>query len=116
VAGRPLEDPRVDVHGEDVARVIARERNAYDAILLDVDNGPAALTSSANSRLYSAAGLRASRAALRPAGLLAIWSAGPDAAFTRRLAQSGFASEEVKVRRHKTDRRPSHLIWLCRRS
>jgi spermidine synthase len=115
VAGRPLDDARVAVHVEDVARVIANARDAYDAILLDVDNGPAALTSKGNSRLYTAAGLRSASAALRAGGILAIWSAGPDAAFARRLAQSGLATEEVKVRRHRTDRRPSHVIWLCRR-
>ena len=88
---------------------------AWDAILLDVDNGPDGLVRAANDRLYSAAGLAAAKAALRPGGVLAIWSAAPDAAFARRLAQAGFAVEEVAVRARENGKGPRHVIWFARK-
>ena len=105
-----LDDPRVAVVFGDVADAIAGR--AYDAILLDVDNGPDGLTRAGNDRLYSAQGLAAARAALRPGGVLAVWSAGPDAAFARRLAQAGFAVEEVAVRARSNGKGPRHVIWF----
>ncbi len=101
-----LDDPRVKVREADVVRVIGE--GTWDAIALDVDNGPRALTATGNDRLYSVSGLRAIASALRPGGVLAIWAAGPDAAFTKRLRQTGFRFEDVRVR--------GYLIWLATRS
>jgi spermidine synthase len=115
VSNHALDNPRVSVREEDVTRVIKSERNAYDAILLDVDNGPAGLTTAANNHLYTFAGLRASFAALRPGGILAIWSAGPDPTFTRRLQQAGFEAEEVRVRGRGARGGFRYLIWIARK-
>jgi spermidine synthase len=92
-----LDDPRVTVETGDVAEAIGARRAAWDAILLDVDNGPDGLSRKANDRLYAPAGLGRAREALRPRGVLAVWSSAPDAAFTRRLAAAGFAVEETRV-------------------
>lgn len=110
-----LDDPRVTVALEDVAALIARARGKYDAILLDVDNGPDGLVRPQNDRLYSAAGLAAARAALKPGGILAVWSAAADPAFARRLEQSGFAVDEVEVRARSNGKGPRHTIWLAER-
>jgi spermidine synthase len=115
VSGHALNDPRVIIREADVFAIIRESRLAFDAILLDVDNGPAGLTAQANDRLYSLAGLRASFAALRPGGILAVWSAGPDATFTQRLGQAGFASEQVKVRGRGTRGGFRYLIWIARK-
>ncbi len=109
-----LDDPRVDLRIADVGAVIGEGRGAYDAILLDVDNGPDGLTREANDGLYSARGLDRARAALRPGGVLAVWSAGADAAFTRRLKLAGFAVDEVKVRARENGKGPTHTIWFAR--
>jgi spermidine synthase len=109
-----LDDRRVDVVQDDVAAVIARARSAYDAILLDVDNGPDGLTRDENDRLYSATGLAAAKRALAPQGVLAVWSAAPDTAFSRRLDQAGFATEEVAVRARSNGKGPRHVIWFGR--
>ena len=114
LTGPSLDDPRVTIREADVAAVIAERGNAYDAILLDVDNGPDGLTRVANDRLYDAGGLAAARAALRPGGVLAVWSAHPDTAFSRRLGQAGFAVEEVAIRA-RGKRGARHVIWLARR-
>ncbi|MCK0207841.1 spermidine synthase [Starkeya koreensis] len=107
-----LDDPRVSLHEGDVAEAIRAGRAGYDAILLDVDNGPGGLTRAANDGLYSPAGLGAARAALRPGGVLAVWSSAPDDGFTRRLRHAGFAVEEARVRAHgKSGAR--HVIWLA---
>lgn len=108
-----LDDPRVRVVLGDVGRVIAEGRGAYDAILLDVDNGPDGLTRAANDGLYAMAGLAAAKAALRPGGVLAVWSAAPDARFTRRLKDAGFAVEEVAVRARQSGKGPRHVIWFA---
>jgi len=115
VNGAALEDARVTVLERDVAEVIRAGRGAYDAILLDVDNGPSALTAKANDRLYSLAGLRTAFAALRPRGILAIWSSGDDPAFTRRLAHAGFQAEAVRVRARGRAGGARFRIWLARR-
>ncbi len=113
-AGHPLQDPRVTVRELDVARILKAEQSAYDAILLDVDNGPEGLTRKENDWLYSENGLNAAYAALRPQGVLAVWSAGPDPQFTQRLRKVGFEVEELRVRaRGKKGSR--HLIWFARR-
>lgn len=108
-----LDDPRVDLVQEDVAVVIEVARGIYDAILLDVDNGPDGLTRNGNDRLYSMRGLAAARQALKAGGILAIWSAAPDPAFTRRLHDSGFVVEEVVVRARSNGKGPRHVIWFA---
>ena len=108
-----LDDPRVELVLGDVAALIERSPDAYDAILLDVDNGPDGLTRSANDRLYSPRGLAAARAALRPGGILAIWSAAPDRAFARALAEAGFAVDEVSVRARANGKGAKHVIWFA---
>lgn len=113
ITGAALNDPRTTVHDGDVGALIAAGREAYDAILLDVDNGPEGLTRRENDRLYSLAGLAAAKRALRPKGVLAVWSSAPDAAFTERLARAGFAVEEVKVRARAGKGQARHVIWLA---
>ncbi|RYY47829.1 MAG: spermidine synthase [Sphingomonadales bacterium] len=110
-----LDDRRVDVVLEDVAMVIGRGRGGYDAILLDVDNGPDGLTRDANNRLYSERGLAAARAALRTGGILAVWSAAPDQRFAKRLSEAGFAVDEVGVRARSNGKGPRHVIWFARK-
>jgi len=114
LAGNPLSDPRVTVCEGDVARMIKARPRAYDAILLDVDNGPEGLTHSDNDWLYGSDGLSAAYAALRPGGVLAVWSAGRDPAFTIRLRKAGFEVEEVKVRARGA-KGARHMIWLAQR-
>jgi spermidine synthase len=110
-----LDDPRVHVVLDDVAELIARGRGAYDAILLDVDNGPDGLVRQANDRLYTPAGLAAAKAALTPGGVLAVWSAAPDKAFAARLRRAGFEVDEVTVRARSNGKGPRHTIWFARR-
>jgi spermidine synthase len=111
-----LDDPRVDVVIDDVAAVIGRSSGAYDAILLDVDNGPDGLTRDRNDRLYSAAGLAAARTALTPLGILAVWSASPDRAFLRRMREAGLDVDEVGVRERSSNKGARHVIYVGRRS
>ena len=108
-----LDDPRVGLEFADVAEVIAAARGTYDAILLDVDNGPDGLVRAANDRLYSARGLATARAALRPGGVLAVWSAAKDAAFARRLRDGGFDVDEVTVRARSNGKGAMHTIWFA---
>lgn len=110
-----LDDPRVRLVMGDVVDAIASGRGSYDAILLDVDNGPDGLTAAANDRLYSMAGLAAAKDALRPGGILAVWSAGSDDAFTRRLRNAGFAVDEVAVKARDNGKGPRHVIWFARK-
>jgi spermidine synthase len=110
-----LSDPRVTVREGDVGNMISAAKSRYDAILLDVDNGPDGLTRKTNDGLYSHSGLAAAKAALRPGGVLAIWSSAPDEAFTRRLKQAGLATEVKSVRAHK-QRGARHTIWLATRA
>ena len=113
IAAGCLEDPRVSLVEGDVAGLIDAAHASYDAILLDVDNGPDGLTRNGNDRLYSARGLAAARAALTRDGVLAIWSAAPDALFARRLGEAGFAVEEVAVRARSNGKGPRHVIWFA---
>ena len=113
VFGDCLADPRVTIREEDVARTIGAAPAAFDAILLDVDNGPEGLTRRANDDLYDMAGLAVARAALRPGGVLAVWSSGPDHGFTQRLRKSGYAVEEVKTRANGKRGGARHVIWLA---
>ncbi len=109
-----LDDPRVSVIFGDVGAAIDGARGTYDAILLDVDNGPDGVVRPANDRLYSARGLAAARVALAPGGVLAVWSAGKDPAFTRRLREGGFAVDEVAVRARSNGKGAMHTIWFAR--
>lgn len=114
-ADHPTRDPRVAVRAVDVSLVLREETVGFDAILLDVDNGPDGLTRASNEWLYSKLGLAAARSALRPGGLLAIWSAGPDRSFTRKLRAGRFEVEERTVRAHR-GRGARHVIWLARKT
>lgn len=111
-----LDDARVSVTVADVGALIAAAPAEYDAILLDVDNGPDGLTVAGNDALYGEAGLAVTRAALNPGGVLAVWSQGPDRSFTQRLKRAGFAVEEVTVRAGRGGRGKRHVIWLAKRS
>jgi spermidine synthase len=111
-AGDPLNDSRSHVFVGDVADVIRQEPAGFDAIMMDVDNGPEALVRAENNWLYSAAGLRATRAALRSRGVLAVWSSSPDRAFSKRLQQAGFDVREHVVRPHRPGKGPRHHIWI----
>lgn len=113
LAGYPLQDVRVTVREVDIARILQEEQRVFDAILLDVDNGPGGLTRKENDRLYARAGLDSAFAALRPAGVLAVWSAGPDRAFTKRLCQAGFEINEVCVCARRSGAGGRHTIWLA---
>jgi spermidine synthase len=115
LAKYPLRDPRVRVRAIDVAQLLKRECSCYDAILLDVDNGPEALPQSENSWLYGRAGLAAALGALRSEGVLAVWSAGPDRAFSERLRAAGFEVDEIEVRARGYTRGTRHTLWLARR-
>lgn len=108
-----LEDPRVQVIDADVGHLIMSTKPGYDAILLDVDNGPEAISREQNNALYDIAGLTATRASLRPGGVLAVWSSGPSPEFTRRLRRAGFAVEEVRVRAGTSGRGARHMIWIA---
>lgn len=113
VFGTCLEDPRVEIVTADVGRLIAGGRLGYDAILLDVDNGPDGLSREQNDSLYSPSGLKAAWSALRPGGVLAVWSSGPSPEFTRRLGRAGFSVEEKRVRARRGGRGARHMIWMA---
>lgn len=112
LAGNPLKDPRVQVREMDVAKVMQKEQKAWDAIMLDVDNGPEGLTRKGNNWLYGINGLSAAYFALRPGGVLAVWSAGPDKGFAQRLQKIGYEVNELRVRARRT-RGDNHTIWLA---
>ncbi|ATQ70353.1 spermidine synthase [Methylosinus sp. 3S-1] len=116
VFGDSLGDARVRIEVEDVGRLIRAGRGGYDAILLDVDNGPEGLTRGANDGLYGHDGLQAARAALRPGGVLAVWSCAPDRAFSARLRKAGFGVEEVGARANGRGGGARHVIWLAMRA
>src|SRR6202171_1998172 len=113
VFGGSLGDPRARILTADVADVIQSHASAFDAILLDVDNGPEGLIRKANDALYDLKGLKAIRRSLRPKGVLAVWSSGPNAAFSRRLADAGFAVDEVAVRATTKRSGAHHVIWFA---
>ncbi|GGI74549.1 spermidine synthase [Polymorphobacter multimanifer] len=108
-----LDDPRVTVEMGDVAATIGRATATFDAILLDVDNGPDGLTRPANNGLYGNQGLADARKALRPGGVLAVWSASSDPAFARQLQRAGFAVETVRVRARENGKGAMHVIWFA---
>ena len=111
--GDSLTDPRASIREADVVDVIKTSPSAFDAILLDVDNGPEALIRKANDALYDRNGLHAIRGALRPGGILAVWSSGPNIAFTKRLRAADFDVNEVGVRATTKRSGAHHLIWFA---
>ncbi|MBF9232173.1 spermidine synthase family protein [Microvirga alba] len=113
VFGDSLADPRVSICEDDVGRLIRCGRSAYDAILLDVDNGPEGLTREANDSLYDLAGLSAARTALSPGGVLAVWSSAPNRNFTHRLRKAGFRVDEVGARANGRRGGARHTIWIA---
>ncbi len=113
LAGNPLADGRVFVRQEDVAETITREKSIWDAIILDVDNGPDGITRKVNDRLYGMSGLKNAFSALRTGGVLSIWSSGTDEQFTSRLKQCRFQTEIVTVRARKPGKGARHTIWLA---
>ncbi|MFH1569994.1 MAG: hypothetical protein ABIL09_18520 [Gemmatimonadota bacterium] len=115
-AGHPLQDPRAAVFAGDVAEAFRDQQQAWDAILLDVDNGPASLTRAGNGWLYGWEGLAAAHRALRPEGVLGIWSAKDDPAFTRRLQRAGFDVDPVPVRARGRRGGPRHTVWMAVRA
>jgi spermidine synthase len=116
LAGDPLNDKRVIIREIDVAQIIKSVRQTFNAILLDVDNGPEGLTRYGNDWLYSLDGLNAAYAALKPEGVLAVWSAGPDQAFPKRMRSAGFYVEEKRVHARGPRGRAHHTIWLSTKS
>ena len=112
-SGHPLRDPRVTVHVGDVAECLRHPGSGFDAILMDVDNGPEGLIRLENDWLYGMAGLSQARSALRPGGLLAVWSASDDPCFTRRLETSGFRVELKRVAARGGGKGPRHVIWFA---
>jgi spermidine synthase len=115
LAGNPLDDPRASVEVADVAQVIRESDHRFDAILLDVDNGPDAFVQRANAWLYGFAGLGAIRRALRPKGVLAVWSvSGTGESFERDLRRAGFEPERKRVRARGRAGGPWQIVFLGR--
>ena len=108
-----LDDKRVLVDIADVGSLIGQASSTYDAILLDVDNGPDGLVRRANDGLYSRGGLAAAKAALKPGGVLAVWSAAPDKPFAQALSAAGFAVDEIAVRARSNGKGAKHVIWFA---
>ena len=113
IFGDSLDDPRVEIRETDVAQVIERHPLTFDAILLDVDNGPEGLTHKANDALYDVPGLKRAYTALRRGGVLAVWSSGPNATFSSKLRKAGFAVNEVAVRATGRGGGARHVIWIA---
>jgi spermidine synthase len=116
IFGDSLVDPRASIRSADVVEVIQSHISAFDAILLDVDNGPEGLIRRANDALYDSKGLKAIRRALRPGGVLAVWSSGPNPAFSKRLRAAGFEVNEVAVRATAKRSGARHVIWFATRT
>ena len=115
IFGDSLTDPRADIREADVVEIIKASPSAFDAILLDVDNGPEALIRKANDALYDLKGLRSIRRSLRPGGILAVWSSGPNSAFSKRLGAADFEVNEVGVRATTKRSGAHHVIWFATR-
>ncbi len=113
IFGDSLEDPRASIRSADVVEVIRSHPSAFDAILLDVDNGPEGLIRKANDALYDIKGLKAIHKSLRPGGVVAVWSSGPNALFSKRLADVGFDVNEVAVRATAKRSGVRHVIWFA---
>lgn len=112
LAGYPLDDCRTTVRETDVAQILMKEHIAYDAILLDVDNGPEGLTRHANNWLYGLAGLEAAHDTLRPKGVLAVWSATPNRSFARRMRSAGFWTKEICAGERGPKEGPKNTIFI----
>jgi spermidine synthase len=113
IFGDCLTDPRADIREADVVELVQSHKSAFDAILLDVDNGPEALIRKANDALYDLKGLKAILRALRTGGVLAVWSSGPNSSFSRRLRNAGFDVNEVAIRATTKRSGARHLIWFA---
>ena len=113
IFGDSLDDPRASIREADVVDVIRSHDSVFDAILLDVDNGPEGLIRKANDALYDLKGLKAIRRALRPGGVLAVWSSGPNPLFSKRLGAAGFEVNEVAVRATTKRSGARHVIWFA---
>jgi spermidine synthase len=115
LAGHPLDDERVTVREVDIAQILKAEQRAFDAILLDVDNGPRGLTRKSNDRLYTRTGLDRAFTALRPAGVFALWSASPNRVIARLLSKTGFEVDEKRIRARGPRGGGYHTIWIAGR-
>ena len=113
-AGYPLQDPRTTIREGDVAKILRKERQTFDAILLDVDNGPEGMTRKKNDWLYTEDGLTEAYTALRPGGILAVWSAGPSRNFRERLRKVGYTVQQSRVS-EQDNKGDLHAIWLAQR-
>ena len=113
IFGDSLTDPRADIREADVVEMIKASPSAFDAILLDVDNGPEALIRKANDALYDLKGLQSIRRSLRPGGILAVWSSGPNTAFSKRLGAADFEVNEVGLRATTKRSGAHHVIWFA---
>jgi spermidine synthase len=113
IFGESLGDSRADIQAADVIDVIKTHAKAFDAILLDVDNGPEGLVRKANDALYDPKGLKAIHRALRRGGVLAVWSSGPNSLFSKRLRDAGFGVDEVAVRATTKRSGARHVIWFA---
>ena len=116
IFGSSLSDPRASIREADVGEVIRQDPSGFDAILLDVDNGPAGVTRKSNDRLYDMEGLSAAHAALHPGGVLALWSSGPDRDFTARLRRAGFSVDQIRARANGARGGAWHVIWIATRA
>ncbi len=116
LAGYPLEDKRVVVQEHDVCILIKKEKAAYDAIMLDVDNSPDSMTQKSNDWLYTDNGLKGIFTALRPRGVLTVWSAAPDIGFSQRLRRAGFEVEAKTVSARRSGKGGRHMIWVAVRN
>lgn len=114
-SGLPLDDPRARIYVGDVGKLLRRSPACFDVIALDVDNGPEGLTRDSNDWLYSFAGITAAQRALRPGGVIAYWSAGPDRDFEDSLRRCGLQVEEARVYAHGS-KGARHTIWLASES
>ncbi len=110
---QPLADDRVDVQAGDIVGLISRSKNKFDAILLDIDNGPAAMTDSGNRRLYGQEGIEACKQALRKQGVLAVWSAEPNKKFEKRLMTCGFYVTRFRVPAYLGSKTQSRFIFVA---
>jgi spermidine synthase len=111
--GQPLADKRVDLRAGNIIELISASKSRFDAILLDIDNGPSAMTYSGNSRLYGYAGIQACRRALRKKGCLAVWSAGPCKEFEQLLLRCSFHVRRYRVPAYKGSKSASRFIWIA---
>ncbi len=113
LADYPLSDSRVRVFESDVAGIIKKSSDIYDAVLLDVDNGPEGLTRKDNDQLYNMTGLAAAKRALKPSGILAVWSSSPNDAFTKKLEKAGFKVEVRQIHARNSRKGGRHTIWFA---